>query len=1274
MHSFLRKLYLIIGVFISLLLWEQKSVAQGYLQFKENKGQWNSEVLYRAQLPNGHIYLRENGITYSFLSNEDMHKLREGFHGTYDHNSNDSGFYDKGPRHQSNTNAAARISSSGSSGSQLPKVIHGHAYNVNFLHANKQAQLLTDHKSQTSYNYLIGKDQTHWGQHVSAFGGVTYKALYPNIDMHVYSNNEGLKYDLIVHPGGNYKDIQFEYEGADELYTKNNQLYIKTSVGTNVEVAPYAYQVIDNKKVDIKVKYKLKGNVLTFRPKGNYDPSYSLIIDPNFIFATYSGSSADNWGYTATYDAAGNFYMGGIVFGVGYPTTPGAFEEKFQGGGQTYGNGGFDISISKLSPDGKNLIYATYLGGSGDEQPHSFVVNDKNQLIISGRTNDGSSYPGDRVGPGGRWDMVLTELTADGSGTVGSLIIGGTGEDGVNIADKYTPVNNKTTISLRRFYGDDARSEVNVDAEGNIILVGSTQSDNFPVTSGVFQSEFGSTKEVAGVKQDAVVLKAAPDLSGVTWASYLGGNANDAAYVLAFSNNGNIYVAGGTGSSNFPGVSGQAIQSKYGGRVDGFISEVTPDGKTLLRSTYLGSDQADQIYGIQTDKEGNVYVGGTTEGDWKKVFSKNIPLKGVKYGKQFFCKFDPHFTKLIYSATFGSSNSERTSLPNISPTAFLVDRCQNVYMSGWGGNIQPQNPSEYPNQGTYGLPKVNPLNLTSPDGRDFYFITMKKNAAGILFADTYGQKGGFTDHVDGGTSRFDPNGVIYQAICANCGGGTIFPTGPPGVVSRRNGSLSSGSSNFAQCNVVGFKIAFNLDGVRGGIATKNRRSNYCFHEEITFVDTLYGRPADAWNWEVFKGDTATSVFGPEKTDTSNFTHEFTKVGTYVVRLIKHDSTACIERDTSFIRIHIGDNPAQLQATAEKLPPCKSYKYRFVNLSKSDHLNPIPDQYFTWNFDDGTGDEIQKNDSTIHQFPGQGSYTVTLSLKDTAHFCNTPIDTSFVINASDILEAKMDIPDIFCDPGVHKLNNVSLGGTNYIWVVEKPGLSDTIRVGDGRSVPYDFTTKGKYKVTLIAEDTVCQEKDKVKDSVVVYPKPTAAFNVTTDQQGHNPPVNAIFHLENVSQSNFDQIDSSLTYEWYFGDGKSSEKKNPDHLYAETGTYEITLIVTNAASCSDTIVHEVQEKVVPALDVPSAFTPGSGDINGYAAPKAFGVKEIDFSIYNRWGERVFHSNDPDISYIYQKGWDGTYKGKPQEMDAYAYVVYVVFYNGEKATKKGSITLVR
>src|SRR5699024_3954140 len=133
-------------------------------------------------------------------------------------------------------------------------------------------------------------------------------------------------------------------------------------------------------------------------------------------------------------------------------------------------------------------------------------------------------------------------------------------------------------------------------------------------------------------------------------------------------------------------------------------------------------------------------------------------------------------------------------------------------------------------------------------------------------------------------------------------------------------------------------------------------------------------------------------------------------------------------------------------------------------------------------------------------------------------------------------------------------------------------------------------------------------------------------------------------------------------------------NPKHLYSETGTYTISLVVRNAAGCSDTITKTIKEDIIPKLDMPTAFTPGSGDINGYAAPRAYGVKKIEFSIYNRWGQLVFHTTDPEVTYLYHKGWDGTFNGKPQEMDDYAYVIKAVFYNGEQTLKKGSITFVR
>src|SRR5699024_1531661 len=234
-----------------------------------------------------------------------------------------------------------------------------------------------------------------------------------------------------------------------------------------------------------------------------------------------------------------------------------------------------------------------------------------------------------------------------------------------------------------------------------------------------FQPNFKGSND-PNINQDAVVLKAAPDLSNILWASYLGGTEDDAAYVLDFADNGNIYIAGGTKSSDLPGTQ-NGLQKSYNGGVDGFVAEITPNGKNLVRATYLGTDKADQIYGIQTDKQGDVYVGGTTEGDWNQLFPGKVThLEGVKYGKQFFCKLNPQLSNLIYTATFGSTDSRASSLPNISPTAFLVDRCENVYMSGWGGQINLENPNEYPTQGTDHMPLVDSKDFTNGrrDGRD----------------------------------------------------------------------------------------------------------------------------------------------------------------------------------------------------------------------------------------------------------------------------------------------------------------------------------------------------------------------------------------------------------------------------------------------------------------------------------------------------------------------------------------------------------------------------
>src|SRR5690606_28461699 len=526
-----------------------------------------------------------------------------------------------------------------------------------------------------------------------------------------------------------------------------------------------------------------------------YDPNATLVIDPFMIFCSFSGSTADNWGFTATYGPDASLFGGGIVFAQGFPTSVGAFQTTFVGGPGGGNMAPFDIGIIKLTPNGGNRVYATYVGGFGEDQPHSLVCDPQGNLVIAGRTN-ASNYPvtGLTYGPRGGYDIIITKLNASGTGLIGSTVIGGSGVDGVNITQQRNGPN-----SLHQNYGDDGRSEVILDNGNNIYVVSSTQStDLTSVTGPSFQPNFG------GGLQDGLVIKLAPDAQTLQFASYLGGSGNDAGYVLALGPNGNIYVSGGTESADFPGSHAGTVQPALAGVIDGYIAEIANDGSAIIKSTFIGTNGIDQIYGIQFDRNGFPYVMGQTTGNWTAL---NAPWS-IPNGKIFIAKLASDLSAYVYKTMFGSG----TSIPNISPTAFLVDRCENVYVSGWGGAQD----LGYTNlAGTQGLPLTPDALDATTDNADFYFFVLEKNAASQLYGTYFGQTGGLADHVDGGTSRFDPEGIIYQALCANCGGGngaTNVPTTP--------GSWSPTNPASNGCNLQMVKIAFNFAGVGSDVESQ----------------------------------------------------------------------------------------------------------------------------------------------------------------------------------------------------------------------------------------------------------------------------------------------------------------------------------------------------------------------------------------------------------------------------------------------------------------------
>ena len=1203
------KRFISIAFLIAILGSGIKSYCQNAnIEFIENKGQWDQSIKFKGEINNGAVFLREKGFRVLQSKPEDLDRLADLLHGH-------GGEKSKG--------AGAKV---GAAPVKNSVTVHSHSYDVSF--ENGSIPVTTGDKPLNTYNnYFLGNDSTKWKSDCRIFQAINYQNIYPGVDVRYYTSEDQLKYDIVVQPGADVSRIVMKYDGVDGLEVRNEQLIVKTSVGEMKELSPYAFQVINGSKKEVECRFKVEGKTVRFSVS-NYAATSALVIDPTLVFSTFTGSTASNWGYTATYGPDGSFYSGGIVFGLGFPTSLGAFQATFSSSASDEeGLPGYDIGIMKFSPNGSNRVYATYIGGSGSEQPHSLVVDSKGSLVIAGRTNS-ANYPvtSPIFGSGGSYDIVLTKLNPAGSALIGSRKIGGKDRDGVNIRPKYASPTGVETI--RRNYGDDARSEVILDNSGNILLASNTQSSDFQVTANAFQKIYGG-------KQDGVVIKANPDLSNIIFSTFLGGSEADAAFVLAINPlDNNIYIGGNTVSNNLPGNTSGVIYPSFNQGTDGFVSIISNDGSTIQKTTYMGTPGNDMLYGIQFDESGFPYIMGTTTSASWPIFNAAYSEPG---GKQFIAKFKPDLSAFIYSTAFGGASS---FTPNISPVAFLVDRCENVYVSGWGGSSDTR--AGYPSGGTSGLPFTSDAIQRSTDNSDFYFFVLESDARKQLYGSFFGQSGGFGEHVDGGTSRFDKNGVIYQALCANCGRDVSFPT-TPGVWSPNNGST--------ECNLAAVKIAFNLSGVassvRASILGVANDTSGCVPLTVDFADTIAIGKRYIWNF----GDGSPE----ETTATPNLSHTFAAVGNYRVSLTSIDSATCNKADIAYTTIRVRTDKGILEFTPKKLEPCDAFNYEFTNNS---FVTPAGKNFsptsFTWEFGDKTPLVIAGTNTINHSFPAPGVYNVTLELTDT-NFCNAPVKLVKQLRISTNVKAEFVTPNRGCAPYNAFFENISAGGQQFYWMFGDESTSTEI------SPEHLYSTPGTYTIRLVAVDSnTCNKIDSTRSTIIVSSQPNASFTYSPVPPRENTPVDFI----NTSTG-------ADKFQWQFGDGETlavSSTVPVQHIFNETKLYNACLIALNPAGCPDTACQNIQAKVLPLLDVPNAFTPNGDGINDRVLVRGYGIIKMTWRIYNRWGAVVFETSDRTQS------WDGTYKGALQPKEVYHYILDVVYSDNTKYTKTGDITLIR
>jgi len=418
------------------------------------------------------------------------------------------------------------------------------------------------------FNYYLGSDHSRRRTGVHSFRCVTYRDLYPGIDLHVFGRRSHLKYEFHVAPGADPSQIVIRYEGIDGLsQAEDGSLCVRTELGELIDDAPVIYQEIAGRRAEVPGAFALEGReAYGFRLLASYDGTAELIIDPDLAWSTYLGGSAWDRGRGIVADSAGNLLVTGETESSGWVT----------GGFDTTLGGSTDAFVVKLSPDGAHL-WSTYLGGSAGDLGEDIAVDGEGNVLVTGSTGSAGWVTGGfDTTLGGSGDAFLAKLSPDGAHLWSTYLGGSAGDGGRGVA---------------------------VDGAGNVLVAGLTNSSGW--VSGGFDTSYN------GGAHDAFVAKLSPEGAHL-WSTYLGGSWIESGRDIAVDGVGNVVVTGYTNSYGW--VSG-GYDTTFGGdeewSSDGFVAKLSAEGAHLW-STYLGGWGDERGEGIAVDSAGNVLVTGYT--------------------------------------------------------------------------------------------------------------------------------------------------------------------------------------------------------------------------------------------------------------------------------------------------------------------------------------------------------------------------------------------------------------------------------------------------------------------------------------------------------------------------------------------------------------------------------------------------------------------------------------------------------------------------------------
>lgn len=613
-----------------------------------------------------------------------------------------------------------------------PSVVH-----MRIVGANPDARPVGQEPLSGTVNYFVGNDPAKWHGGVATFGRVAYPEVYPGVNLVYYGNQGSLEYDFQVAPGADPRPIALQFQGGEGAsIDAEGNLVVQTTAGALRQHKPILYQEMNGVRHEVAGAYVLRGPNQVGFTVGAYDPSRPLVIDPVLTYSTFLGGSGADNAYGLAVDSQGNTYLTGQTSSTDFPTTDGSV-----------GDGSPHVFVAKIDATGQNLVYSTYLSGTGPrgERGNAIALDSAGNAYVTGRTSS-RDFPivagaFQSLYPGGMFSAFVTKINPTGDGLVYSTYLGGS----VN----------------------DSAFGIAVDANGNAYVAGGTSSDDFPFTPNAFQYVSKNTSPF--------FAEFNADGSDLLYASFLGGGRSmERANGIALDAQGNAYITGQTGADDFP-TTLDAAQPDFGGGLDNaFVAKFNPNAfgdDSLVYSTYLGGNRDDRGLAIAVDADGNAYVTG-------EASSTNFPLRnafqstfrGAPYNA-FVTEVNAAGTQFVSSSYFGGGGEDRG-------LAIALDAANNIYLTGY--TTSPD------------FPTRNPIQPALGGGSDAFVAELSNDGSGPLFSTFLGGSG--NENADGQVIPHD-GGIAVDAM------GTIYVLG-------HTGSADFPTVNPLQATLNGFTNAF----------------------------------------------------------------------------------------------------------------------------------------------------------------------------------------------------------------------------------------------------------------------------------------------------------------------------------------------------------------------------------------------------------------------------------------------------------------------------------